>query len=153
MQRTFWLRFSVFNFFLVAILGVIMRYKIVYSFPFLDQKHLQEAHSHFAFYGWITNVIYVLIVNYLSKTASEIKLKKYEGLIIVNLIASFAMLGTFMYGGYFWGSILASTMALLCSFVFLFSLFPIPKKFMIRLKFGFWADCFSRRFLRSAFSI
>ena len=28
MQRTFWLKFSVFNFFLVALLGVIMRYKI-----------------------------------------------------------------------------------------------------------------------------
>jgi hypothetical protein len=75
-----------------------MRYKILYSMPFLDQKHLQEAHSHFAFYGWITNAIYVLILNYLSKINTEINLKKYEKLIIINLIASFFMLITFIYG-------------------------------------------------------
>lgn len=118
MQRTFWLKFSVFNFFLVALLGVIMRYKILYSLPFLDQKHLQEAHSHFAFYGWITNVLYVLIMHYISKVNPLVKLRKYEYLIVINLAASFAMLGTFIYGGYFWASIVASTAALLTSFVF-----------------------------------
>ncbi len=75
MHRTFWLKFSVFNFFLVALLGVIMRYKIQFSFPYLDQKHLQEAHSHFAFYGWITNVLYVLIVHYISKVNPLVKLR------------------------------------------------------------------------------
>ena len=102
MQRSFWLKFSVFNFLIVALLGVTMRYKILYSMPFLDQKHLQEAHSHFAFYGWITNVIYVLILNYMHKINAQIDLKKYEKLIVVNLIASFTMLGAFLYGGYFW---------------------------------------------------
>ena len=118
MQRTFWLKFSVFNFLLVALLGVLMRYKILYSLPFLDQKHLQEAHSHFAFYGWITHVLYVLLTNYLLKNKPQINYKTYNILIISNLIASFAMLGTFIYGGYFWASIAASTMALLTSFVF-----------------------------------
>lgn len=120
MQRTFWLKFSVFNFLLVAFLGVIMRYKILYSLPFLDQKHLQEAHSHFAFYGWITHVLYVLIAIYLYKNNPKLNLTKYKYLIITNLVASFAMLGSFIYGGYFWGSIAASTLALLTSFVFTF---------------------------------
>lgn len=118
MHRSFWLKFSVFNFFIVALLGVIMRYKILYALPFLDQKHLQEAHSHFAFYGWITTAIYVLILHYLSKVNPALRLKKYETLIIINLAASFFMLGTFIYGGYFWASIVGSTVALLCSFVF-----------------------------------
>lgn len=120
MQKTFWLKFAVFNFFIVAILGVLMRYKILYSLPFLDQKHLQEGHSHFAFYGWITHAIYVLILLYLRKINPQIQLRKYESLIVINLIASFSMLGTFMYGGYFWGSIASSTAALLCSFVFFY---------------------------------
>ncbi len=120
MRSYFWLKFSVFNFFIVALLGVIMRYKILYPLPFLDQKHLQEAHSHFAFYGWITNAIYVLLIHYLRKVNASLNLKKYENLIIVNLAASFFMLGTFIYGGYFWASILGSTVALLCSFVFCF---------------------------------
>ena len=142
MQRTFWLKFSIFNFFLVALLGVIMRYKIAYSFPFLDQKHLQEAHSHFAFYGWITNAIYVLIAYYLRKVNPEINLKKYEALIVVNLLASFAMLGTFMYGSYFWGSILASAIALLCSFVFFFFFIQDSKKIQDASKIWFLGGLF-----------
>ncbi|MCP2038942.1 hypothetical protein [Chryseobacterium sp. HSC-36S06] len=142
MQRTFWLKFSVFNFFLVALLGVIMRYKILYSLPFLDQKHLQEAHSHFAFYGWITNVLYVLIVNYISKVNPLVQLKKYEYLIMINLAASFAMLGAFMYGGYFWASIAASTAALLTSFVFCYFFVKDARKIQDVSKIWFLAGLF-----------
>ena len=142
MHRTFWLKFSVFNFFLVALLGVIMRYKIQYSFPFLDQKHLQEAHSHFAFYGWITNVLYVLIVNYISKVNPLVQLKKYEYLIMINLAASFAMLGAFMYGGYFWASIAASTAALLTSFVFCYFFVKDARKIQDVSKIWFLAGLF-----------
>lgn len=142
MHRTFWLRFSVFNFFLVALLGVIMRYKILYSLPFLDQKHLQEAHSHFAFYGWITNVLYVLIVNYISKVNPLVQLKKYEYLIMINLAASFAMLGAFMYGGYFWASIAASTAALLTSFVFCYFFVKDARKIQDASKIWFLAGLF-----------
>ncbi|HPW88745.1 MAG TPA: hypothetical protein PKZ31_06545 [Kaistella chaponensis] len=142
MQRSFWLKFSVFNFLIVALLGVTMRYKILYSMPFLDQKHLQEAHSHFAFYGWITNVIYVLILNYMHKINAQIALKKYEKLIVVNLIASFTMLGAFLYGGYFWASIAGSTVALLCSFVFFFFFVRDAKKIQDFSKFWFLAGLF-----------
>ena len=142
MQRSFWLKFSVFNFLIVALLGVTMRYKILYSMPFLDQKHLQEAHSHFAFYGWITNVIYVLILNYMHKINAQIDLKKYEKLIVVNLIASFTMLGAFLYGGYFWASIAGSTVALLCSFVFFFFFVRDAKKIQDSSKLWFLAGLF-----------
>ena len=142
MQRSFWLKFSVFNFLIVALLGITMRYKILYSMPFLDQKHLQEAHSHFAFYGWITNVIYVLILNYMHKINAQIDLKKYEKLIVVNLIASFTMLGAFLYGGYFWASIAGSTVALLCSFVFFFFFVRDAKKIQDFSKLWFLAGLF-----------
>ena len=142
MQRSFWLKFSVFNFLIVALLGVTMRYKILYSMPFLDQKHLQEAHSHFAFYGWITNVIYVLILNYMHNINAQIDLKKYEKLIVVNLIASFTMLGAFLYGGYFWASIAGSTVALLCSFVFFFFFVRDAKKIQDSSKLWFLAGLF-----------
>ena len=96
-----WLKFTVFNFFIVAVLGVLMRYKIAFSLPFLDQKHLQEAHSHFAFYGWITSCIYLLIAFTLKQKHAEIPIEKYKWLNGVNLIASFGMLGSFLYGGYY----------------------------------------------------
>ena len=118
----FWLRFSVFNFLLVAVLGVLMRYKIAYSLPIVDQKHVQEAHSHFAFYGWITQIIYVLIIRYLHGILSEQQLKKYHTLLVVNAMSAFVMIPSFIYNGYYWLSIAASTAALLTSFVFFFFL-------------------------------
>ena len=118
----FWLRFSVLNFFLVAVLGVLMRYKIAYSLPIVDQKHVQEAHSHFAFYGWITQIIYVLMIRYLHGILSEQQLKKYHTLLIINAISAYAMIPSFIYNGYYWASIAASTAALLTSFVFFFFL-------------------------------
>ncbi len=118
MNRSFWMKFALVNFCIVAVLGVIMRYKILFSLPWLDQKHLQDAHSHFAFYGWITTAIYILLTDYLRKTMPNVSMKKYRALIIVNVVSAFAMLATFIYGGYFWASIAASTAALLCSFVF-----------------------------------
>lgn len=118
----FWLKFSVFNFAIVALLGVLMRYKIAFSLPIVDQKHMQEAHSHFAFYGWITQIIYVLIIRYLQKFLHEYQLKPYNVLLIVNAIASYTMIPSFIYNGYYWLSIAASTVALLTSFVFLYYL-------------------------------
>ena len=99
-----------------------MRYKIAYSLPIVDQKHVQEAHSHFAFYGWITQIIYVLIIRYLHGILSEQQLKKYHTLLVVNAIAAFVMIPSFIYNGYFWASIAASTAALLTSFAFFFFL-------------------------------
>ena len=118
----FWLRFSVLNFLIVAVLGVLMRYKIAYSLPIVDQKHVQEAHSHFAFYGWITQIIYVFIIRYLHGIISEQQLKKYQTLLIINAVSAYVMIPSFIYSGYYWASIAASTAALLTSFVFFFFL-------------------------------
>ena len=114
------LKITVFNLFIVSLLGVIMRYKIAFYFPFLEQKHLQEAHSHFAFYGWITNAIYLFIYKILKQTISKKKLISFHSAIIINLFASYGMLFSFLYGGYYWLSIVFSTVALFCSFYFLF---------------------------------
>lgn len=119
---TFWLRFSVLNFLLVSVLGVLMRYKIAFSLPIVDQKHVQEAHSHFAFYGWITQIIYVFIIKYLAEILPEKQLKKYYILLVINAVSAFVMIPSFIYSGYYWLSIAASTGALLTSFVFFFFL-------------------------------
>jgi hypothetical protein len=39
----FWLKFSLINLLIVALIGLLMRYKIGFEFPFLDQKHLQHS--------------------------------------------------------------------------------------------------------------
>ena len=142
MKLRFWLKFSVFNLFVVAFLGTLMRYKIAFSLPWVDQKHLQEAHSHFAFYGWVTTCIYVLIMRYLQKILPKISIKKYENLVLSNLIASFGMLAAFVYAGYFWLSIVFSTMALLTSFAFFFFLWKELRNVRENSKLWFLAGLF-----------
>lgn len=115
---TFWLRFSVINFLLVAILGVLMRYKIAFSMPFLEQKHAQEAHSHFAFYGWIAQILYTFIAQHLSEHCSEKRKKQFNFLLILNAICAYLMIPAFLWKGYFAGSILVSTLCLFISYAF-----------------------------------
>jgi len=141
-NQAFLLKFSVFSFVIVAILGVLMRYKIAFSLPFVEQKHLQEAHSHFAFYGFITSCIYILVAQYLSKTVEGIQMKKYQILIGINFFASYGMLLSFLYAGYYWLSIIFSTIALLNSFVYYFFLYRDLKNLRETFKIWFLAAFF-----------
>ncbi len=114
----FWLKFSLFNLFLVSILGLLMRYKIGFEFPYLQQKHLQESHSHFAFVGWISHTIMVLMVAYLSKRVSSFSAKKYNVFLTANLFCAYAMLFSFIIEGYGIVSIVFSSLTILISFAF-----------------------------------
>jgi len=120
---TYGLKLSLFNFVLVAVLGVLMRYKIAFPFDVFQQKFMQDAHSHFAFYGWISTVIYLLVLRDLYDKIKNLKSGKYFVLILINLFGAYGMLFSFLYGGYFWLSILFSTVCLVNSFVFFFFLF------------------------------
>ena len=113
-----WLKICVFNFFVVSVVGVMMRYNMAFSLPGFDHKFMQESHSHFAFYGWVSAGIYLFVTKYLSENLSEINLKKYQYLMISNQIGSYGMLFTFLYGGYFWLSIMFSTIALFTGFAY-----------------------------------
>lgn len=53
-KTAFWVRLSLINLLLVALMGILMRYKIGFEFPLFNQKNIQHAHSHFAFTGWIS---------------------------------------------------------------------------------------------------
>jgi len=95
-----------------------MRYKIAYSLPFIDQKKILHAHSHFAFAGWITMVLMVLLVAYLVKQQGDIILKKYKWILTANLITAYGMLFTFPFQGYGLYSIIFSTLSIFVSYVF-----------------------------------
>jgi hypothetical protein len=113
-----WLLVSVLNLLLVALLGTLMRYKIAFSFPFLDQKHLQFAHSHFAFVGWITHTLLFLMVNVLANSLPGINLRKYRMLIVLNLISAYGMLVFFIIQAYGPISIAFSTLSVLVNYFF-----------------------------------
>ncbi len=58
-----WIDILIFNFYIVALLGVTLRSKILFSIPFLDYNRLLDAHFHFAFTGWVTLALVVLMVS------------------------------------------------------------------------------------------
>ena len=113
-----WITITLFSLLLVAILGVLMRYKIAYSLPFINQKFLQHSHSHFAMSGWLTQLIMILMASTVSKSLGTGYFKKYNFILAVNLIASYGMLFSFLYQGYGTISIFFSTISILVVYYF-----------------------------------
>ncbi|WP_426479124.1 hypothetical protein ACP3T3_06655 [Chryseobacterium sp. CBSDS_008] len=117
-----------FNFFIVSVIGVMLRYGMAFSLPGISHKFMQESHSHFAFYGWVTAAIYIFVVRYLSEHTNKIKIRKYEILLISNQLGSYGMLFSFLYAGYFWLSIVFSSVVLFTGFAYFVFLMMDTKK-------------------------
>lgn len=115
-----WLLVSIINLSLIAFIGIILRYKIAFSLPFVDQKHLLHGHSHFAFAGWVTQLLMVLMVAYLSQQTHRDFLEKYKWLLSANLITAYGMLIAFIIQGYGLFSITFSTLSIFVSYGFAF---------------------------------
>ncbi|MCY1661012.1 hypothetical protein [Chryseobacterium sp. SL1] len=114
----FWLKLCIFNFFIVSVIGVMMRYNLAFSLPGFSHKFMQESHSHFAFYGWVSAAIYLFVTKYMAENYQGIAISKYQFLQVFNQIGSYGMLVTFLYGGYFWLSIVFSSVALFTGFAY-----------------------------------
>lgn len=113
-----WLRLAIINLAIVALIGVILRYKIAYSLPFIDQKQLLHGHSHFAFSGWVSAALMALLVGYLQNSGLKNAFQKYKFILLANLVAAYGMLVAFPIQGYGAVSISFSTMAVVVSYWF-----------------------------------
>ena len=113
-----WLRVSLISLLFVSLLGTVMRYKIAWSLPFIDQKKFLHAHSHFAFSGWITMALMVLLVAYLAKKRGATIIARYQWVLWANLICAYGMLFTFPFQGYGLYSIIFSTLSIFVSYAF-----------------------------------
>ena len=120
---SYWIKFSLLNLLLVATLGLLMRYKIAFELPFIHQKNIQHSHSHFAFAGWVSQTLIVLMVHFLSRQNVSINLEKYKKVFIANLVCAYIMLFSFIFQGYGLISILFSTLSIFVSFWFAFLYF------------------------------
>jgi hypothetical protein len=115
-----WIRTSLFGLFIVALLGCAMRYKIAYSLPWLPQKNVLNAHSHFAFAGWITQVLMTLMVQYIGSQSPQLNARKYNWLLWANLLTAWGMLLSFPWEGYGIVAIVFSTLSIFASYAFAF---------------------------------
>lgn len=114
----FWTRITFFNLLLVAFIGVIMRYKIGFEFPIFNQKNLQHAHSHFAFSGWISMMIMLLMLHSIKHKINHTRLNSYSNILFANNLVAYGMLVSFAIQGYAVYSITFSTLSILVSFWF-----------------------------------
>jgi hypothetical protein len=60
--KNIWVDISISSLCIVAILGFILRSKILFSLPWINYLYLLDAHSHFAFGGWVTLALLFLFV-------------------------------------------------------------------------------------------
>jgi hypothetical protein len=112
-----WTALSLLNFCLVAILGVILRYKIAFSLPMINYNFILEAHSHFAFSGWISTAVFTALVYILSKSGYPVG-KIYIFQFRLAQTASLGMLLSFSFEGYGFLSMFFSMVFILFSWWF-----------------------------------
>lgn len=110
-----WFRIALINLTVVATAGILLRLKIAFSIPWLSQKHLLHAHSHFAFSGWLSFVLMLLITAVLLGQQS---LGKFTQLLKWQLITAYGMLIGFMYQGYGLVSISFTTASIVIAIIY-----------------------------------
>ncbi|MEP7253722.1 MAG: hypothetical protein ABI683_15120, partial [Ginsengibacter sp.] len=112
--------------------------KIAYYLPFIEQKNFLHAHSHFAFTGWVTHILMVLMWGYLYNYLPTHSLKKYKWLVIANLAAAYGMLGSFPWEGYGVVSIIFSTLSILVSYAFAVIFWNDLNKIKVKIISKYW---------------
>jgi hypothetical protein len=91
--------------------------QMAFSFLGFLIKFMQESHSHFAFYGWVS-ARFIFLLRNISAKVKKNQSQKYQWMMIFNQIGSYGMLFSFLYGGYFWLSIVFSSVALFTGFAY-----------------------------------
>jgi hypothetical protein len=114
-----WLNTALLYLFIVALLGLFMRYLMVESIAGINFKYILHAHSHTALLGLVYAALYVALLQQflpLEKASA----KKYKWLFWITQLAVLGMLCSFPFQGYAAVSITFSTLHILCSYVFVF---------------------------------
>jgi hypothetical protein len=108
-RKKFWITVSLANLCIVAILGFTLRSKILFPLPFINHQYLVDAHSHFAFGGFITLALLNLLTHTLLPPVYQQR-KWYQWMMWGVTMASFGMLFSFPFTGYATVSIIFSTL-------------------------------------------
>jgi hypothetical protein len=113
----FWLSLSLLNLCIVTVLGVILRSKAIFNLPIIDYNHLLNAHSHFAFGGWVTLALMVLMTHALLTEAGK-KKSIYQFVFWSIFVTIWILLLTFPFTGYNTLSTYISTIFIFTTYIF-----------------------------------
>lgn len=151
-QKQWWFRVALINFFLAACMGALLRFAFVQEIAWVKYKFLLHGHSHVAMLGWIYLGLYALLIH---TFASHHHQKLFRNLFFFTEICVIGMFISFPIQGYGAFAIAFSTGHVICSYCFAFYLFkslPPPKLnkpgvllactaigFMLLSTLGIWA--------------
>ena len=112
-----WIDLSILNLCIVALLGLVLRSKIVFALPFINYNHLLEAHSHFTFGGWVTLILMALFIyELLPESVSQRPI--YQWLLGSIATCAWGMLLAFAVKGFSTVSIVLSLCFVLLTYLF-----------------------------------
>ncbi len=117
-NKNFWISLSLLNLFIVTVLGVILRSKAVFDLPAIDYNHLLNAHSHFAFGGWVTLALMALMVNAFASSKGGGLRKPYPFVFWSIFITTWGLLFTVPFSGYNTLSNYISTLFIFATYIF-----------------------------------
>src|SRR5215510_9141504 len=116
-RKNFWISLALVNLCVVALLGMTLRTKFLFSIPFIDYKNFLSAHSHFAFGGWVTLALMILFIDNLL-SADQKQKQIYQWILWGIEITAVGMLITFPFQGYALLSIIFSTAFIFITYTF-----------------------------------
>lgn len=128
-----WIVTALINFFIAAILGLLMRYVFLNPLDF-NFRYLTHAHSHVAMLGWVYLMLFTLITYYFVPE----KRKIYNYLFWITQFAVVGMLFSFPFQGYAAVSISFSTLHIFSSYYFIRLVWKdmrpqsLPEKYLLR---------------------
>ncbi|MBX2930593.1 MAG: hypothetical protein KF781_01460 [Chitinophagaceae bacterium] len=134
-----WFLLGILSLAFVALYGALMRYKIAFSLPFLDQKNILHAHSHFAFTGWVSHILYSGLALLMAPFITTKRANVYKGIIYFNLIASFGMLIAFTFKGYHVSSMMFSGLCIVASLMYTITFIADARKIREKRPAHIWA--------------
>lgn len=117
-----WYCVALFNLVVLALLGLLLRYKTNFPLPFIEQKNLLHAHSHFAFNGWISFILQLIILQEFTNGYTKSS-RFWDRLFAASTLTNYAMIAAFAAVGYAGISIALSTLALWLSYLFVFKIY------------------------------
>src|SRR5215471_11154239 len=115
--KNLWTTFTLINLCIVALLGMTLRTKLLFTVPFIDFKNFLSAHSHFAFGGWVTLALMLLYITNLLPNEQQQK-KTYQWILWGIEISAVGMVVTFPFQGYGLFSIIFSTLFIFFTYAF-----------------------------------
>jgi len=117
--KNYWLRIALFNFLVVAFLGLFLRWFMVLPPGGFNYKYWLHAHSHVALLGWLYTAVFIALLRTYLPPAYRQK-KVYSWQFWSAQVAVAGMLFSFPVQGYALFSITFSTLHILISYWFVY---------------------------------